>query len=261
MEWNEYRIFIYDRQRMDNFVFNILPLFFCKADISTFFFLRYWESGPHLRLRVPQSLGDQRENLGTIIDPLPDFVPDLSRYEERRRLSKGATMRALMPDKTVLSVPYQPETFRYGTGQDLRDNESLFSTSSALTLRLGRKFRLEEARLRLAADIILVTFKRGAEVASLGEIVDTYARLLWGISAMHGPLPDYKKLADRLVGKMGVARLERLSELSAWDFALKEFCDGVRASHLFSTHTHLFMNRLGVTPRQEAYLLKILLER
>lgn len=98
------------------------------------FFIRYWEYGPHIRLRF---LGDQ-EKLEEIIRPklVKHFEEYFRAYPTVRQdafLPEEIRDR-LVPNDSIVFVPYEPETERYGGPHAISLAEKHFEDSSAAVL-------------------------------------------------------------------------------------------------------------------------------
>lgn len=115
-----------------------------EGTVHEWFFLRYWEGGPHIRVRAaaPEPvtelmLGELREAISGW--PMPPAA--LSEVEYRRiaaRLAEAEELthyeKELHPPGTVRAVAYVPEHDVYGTGATLAAAERHFTESSALAL-------------------------------------------------------------------------------------------------------------------------------
>jgi Lantibiotic biosynthesis dehydratase C-term len=110
------------------------------------FVLRYWERGPHVRLRVRPTSEQAR---AVIEDEIPRVLESWCRDHRSHRpmtaeayavllerLGNGEVNHSLVEDGTVLSEPYLPEHERYGTGRALAACERHFSESTDLALDL-----------------------------------------------------------------------------------------------------------------------------
>ena len=112
------------------------------------FYLRYWEGGPHLRLRLRAAsvgaLPGLRDLAATRCTqylrtrPSPDVLGP-SEYavlatELARRERRTSYERTLRTNNTMAFVAYRPETWRYGTGPSLRAVERHFAASSRAAL-------------------------------------------------------------------------------------------------------------------------------
>jgi hypothetical protein len=121
-----------------------------RGQISSRFFLRYWDGGPHARLRV---LPAPSSSPGQTADGLAaEVTAYLARHPSSDVLDPGAYRRlvrslstetsgsgyatVLRPNNSVAVVPYLPETDRYGTGLSLTACEEHFAESSELAWSL-----------------------------------------------------------------------------------------------------------------------------
>jgi thiopeptide-type bacteriocin biosynthesis protein len=129
--------------------------------ISRFFFIRYWENGLHLRLRVlpadPSLDAAVRreidshtarflEQQGSLFDPDPDAMAELMRMMYEFEHGKDAFVRnfgqdgriALFPNNSVRYIPYKPEFGRYGGPLGVEIAHENFHVSSLLALEVIR---------------------------------------------------------------------------------------------------------------------------
>ncbi len=140
-----------------------------------FFFLRYWEGGPHVRLRVltrPDQVTQVRaaieESAAEFFRTAPSTTPMTA--EEYADSSPGLAAleqmtdydRELHPDNSVAFIDYRPETEVFGTGRSLEAVERQLMAGSALAVELiarGRKpgQRAMDAFAMLAANRTLFT--------------------------------------------------------------------------------------------------------
>ena len=118
--------------------------------LARWFFLRYWDGGPHVRLRLLPAAGADPglvrrialERLWRHLAEYPAadtlsaagyarFAPALA---EREGLD--SYLREPLPNNTVHEIAYRPETGRYGTGEALAAVERHFAESSRIALGL-----------------------------------------------------------------------------------------------------------------------------
>jgi hypothetical protein len=113
------------------------------------FFLRYWEGGPHLRIRAlpaPGRADDVRRVVsgatGDFLSRLPSptrgtqadydlYAPAMAALEELPSYE-----RDLRPNNSFAFIPYRPETGTYGTGACLHATEDHFVRCSGAVRRL-----------------------------------------------------------------------------------------------------------------------------
>ncbi|MBX5457529.1 MAG: thiopeptide-type bacteriocin biosynthesis protein [Thermogemmatispora sp.] len=118
--------------------------------IASYFFVRYWQGGPHLRLRLlprtasasAQIMDEVRQAAARYFQqhPAPDSL-DVERYEEiSGYLSYMEYGRAesgpLYPNNSLHFLPYVPEYEHYGGRQAMPAVEEHFEESSAIALAL-----------------------------------------------------------------------------------------------------------------------------
>jgi hypothetical protein len=146
-----------------------------------FFYLRYWDGGPHLRLRMrapAARTGEVRarvtDRLGAHLRAHPSRHPmDPAGYERlaadfAAAESLSVYERHLLPPDTIRAVPYPPEHASFGHGPSLAAVERHFCASTAIaldTLRTPPSQRLSAAMtMTLATLLSLPTAPPGTPV-------------------------------------------------------------------------------------------------
>ncbi|GIH05365.1 hypothetical protein Rhe02_34320 [Rhizocola hellebori] len=117
-----------------------------EETVSRWFFLRYWEGGPHVRVRAATMPGGEAAVMTALREALADWpmTPATLSAEEYRRVavylaraeSRDDFEQELLPPGTVRAVPYLPEHDVYGEGETLEAAERHFVESSALALEV-----------------------------------------------------------------------------------------------------------------------------
>ncbi|MEV5599497.1 lantibiotic dehydratase C-terminal domain-containing protein [Streptomyces sp. NPDC052496] len=137
--------------------------------LHRYFFLRYWEGGPHVRLRLlptgEAASHEVRQRAATAIGaflrdhPAPDTV-DRTRY--RGLADELAALedlpehdRDLRPNNTVAFLPYRREHAVYGHGAAMAATEEHFQESSELALALVAAGASGQQRAAIALDLML----------------------------------------------------------------------------------------------------------
>ncbi|ALV38124.1 lantibiotic dehydratase C-terminal domain-containing protein [Streptomyces sp. CdTB01] len=147
-----------------------------RADIADgFFFLRYWEGGPHLRLRVLTSPDHVQEVRSVIEETAAEFYrtsPSRSSMSAQEYADTAPGLAKLEhmtdyepelhPDNSVAFIDYVPETDVFGTGRSLEAVEQQLMATSVLAVELiarGRTpgQRAMDAFAMLAANRTLFT--------------------------------------------------------------------------------------------------------
>ena len=140
--------------------------------LQAWFFLRYWEGGNHLRLRLAAPTAEQ-----TVImikrawDRSTEFFGDCpstrslpnDQYRQLAEVFAAAEqvndIPDQLPDNTVRIAAYRPEHERYGHGAVLRSIEDHFELSSEIALRLVGAQTAEAERLTACFDFLLAAWR------------------------------------------------------------------------------------------------------
>ncbi|MFP8943259.1 thiopeptide-type bacteriocin biosynthesis protein [Streptomyces fenghuangensis] len=237
------------------------------------FFIRYWQGGPHLRLRVgdlddtalertERLLRERLESAGRLAPDEEPLDPDAHRREAERlaaagELEDGAALEDLAPPG-VHRRAYEPEYERYGGPELMPAAERLFRLSSELVA--GLLPHLPDRRSRVLAGL-RATMAAAAALGDAGEQAAYYAHAYliwrqWGAGFGYGP-----EQLDRLCGVgRGTVRIRMPDDhgpFTGWHRALAAHAREVRrgtGTHpgrvLFS-HVHMFHNRLGLNLVEE----------
>ncbi|MFJ2061139.1 thiopeptide-type bacteriocin biosynthesis protein [Streptomyces sp. NPDC087908] len=260
------------RSAHDRVVTDVIgPTIRALAPGTPWFFIRYWQSGPHLRLRV----GDLDEAARTRVAaalaarlavagaPAPGEEPlDPAAYRSgaERLAAAGETgentsVKALLPPGVHPAV-YEPEFDRYGGRALMPAAESLFTLSSTLVLAALPKVRDERQRALLAL--------RGtvAVAAALGDPAERayyYAHGLGAWRAWAAEAGHPAELLDTITRVEGTAALDPDAHgpFAGWHARVAAHADEIRAQSpthpgmvLFS-HAHMLHNRLGLSLLEE----------
>jgi thiopeptide-type bacteriocin biosynthesis protein len=108
------------------------------AKIKGYFFIRYWEGGPHIRLRLK---GEQNILNQEIKPKLQQHVGDYMRMYPSHRIEHKdlSGHHAWHSNNTIVYAPYHRETERYGGIQAISIAEEQFQYSSEATLDILSK--------------------------------------------------------------------------------------------------------------------------
>src|SRR5262249_32933433 len=146
------------------------------ADLATagmaedYFFLRYWDGGPHLRLRVRPYMRADRADVERLV--CARFEAYLRRSPSPQTLSAEQYVRTAghlarmegvashterpYPNNTVLPVPYHREHDRFGHGAAMDAVERHFVESSRIALRAVRLGASVEQRTAAVCAMLLL---------------------------------------------------------------------------------------------------------
>jgi thiopeptide-type bacteriocin biosynthesis protein len=234
-----------------------------RLDGKPWFFIRYWQAGIHLRLRVgdldPAEFADVERSLQDglaitgVLRPGEEPVDEKAYYAEaaaHAATERGANsvVQQLLPPGVHRAV-YEPEDERYGGSALMPRTERLFQLSSELVLRVLPA----DGDLRALSALAV----RGtmAAATALGDPAEYYARSLdawrqWGEASGWNPAQ-----IDRLfeVGELPGARPDPYAHgpFAAWHTALGDLAAEITRTpaqppqQILFSHVHMLHNRLG----------------
>jgi thiopeptide-type bacteriocin biosynthesis protein len=221
------------------------------------FFLRYWKTGPHLRIRLRDA--DPVATAATLRTLVAgaDFA-ELAVDPDEYYASVQAPRQIWHPHGEVREVPYVPETERYGGPELLPVAEDVFCRSTEVAVAVLRAARTPSAKLSAAVELVMAT------TAALG--MDRPAAAAWlrtmGTSWRHTSEPASPPTISSHVAanRLHAARAPELAR--RWDRvdtaptgAVAYWMDQVRAvdlpRYVWLSQLHMLLNRLGIGPDEE----------
>ncbi|MFJ9522861.1 lantibiotic dehydratase C-terminal domain-containing protein [Kitasatospora sp. NPDC101801] len=259
------------------------------------FFVRYWQGGPHLRLRIHGPDEDEaraiQQQLARAVAAVDATVPvdrrlttpqyaDAVGVLARTGEGTGALDQGTLHPPGVVRARYEPETDRYGGPGLLGLSERLFHRSSTVALRacLTPRGRPQVFGQTLAATAVAASTLPRTEIRPFLESVrdgwaswtHAYVREDGGAG---GPAPDDERLAAQAEQlRPAVPELLRLmrepgAPWDTWSDPLRSAVPvwstapgGVRRAHgILGSHLHMTANRLGAGAGQEGRTAALLL--
>lgn len=263
----------------------------CEARgwIDRWFFIRYGERGPHVRLRLHGVRAVlEREAAPALREHLADLFPAVA-----EGFPDGPFPAAGEGVSRIATVPYEPETERYGGPEGVLLAEEFFHLSSEAALALLRGTRRAERSSRLGkallATVVLVhTFRGSREGAGdfarayatgylralvpdgerreqlarafgggfeqQAETLTAYVEEAWSRLESGEPLSEaldrYRAGLEEVRGRFGA--LLDAGRLAQAGTVVTEWERAVGA--IVSSYVHMMNNRLGVTIQEESYL-------
>jgi thiopeptide-type bacteriocin biosynthesis protein len=298
-EWRALHIFLDDSRQLTAFLTEQVGAAMpgLRPLASGWFFIRYWEGGQHIRLRLrglePATFEALRTRFAAAVEDYrsPDPI-DRESYLDALAKSAIATSAeeatAFYDDGTVAELPYVPETDRYGGSHALPLNEALFAISSDLALSLAaRSSDTAAVRLAIARDLMLAgAAALETDRDDLGAFFADYASFWRGFAGPNGPDPAALResgersaagVAKRLDG-FGIASGD---PFGSWHASIKDLVAGHRrlaeqgrlasaagvggpgdtektVRSIVGSQIHMLNNRLGTGPANEYAIAAIL---
>ncbi len=266
---------------------------------APWFFIRYWQDGPHVRLRVAGLTEDQahhtEELLADRLNRLELTIPQSRRLTQEsyeRAVGQvasagenGATLAVgtLLPPG-VRRAPYEPEYERYGGQHLMAGSERLFHHSSRIALavclaRAGTRHALASGLEATAAACSVLT---GASppldapgfLASQRDFWLTWTRPRG--TSESPPAENIRAITEWAAARrtaLGALGSSLTESLTSGDPRWTEWTDPLRdalrtwtaafgprrAISIFGSHVHMTANRLGVSAGREAHIAALLL--
>ncbi|WP_406314593.1 thiopeptide-type bacteriocin biosynthesis protein [Streptosporangium sp. NBC_01639] len=156
---------------LDTLITELVPPLVTELAPSGMFFLRYWEGGPHLRLRLLPRCGEQAGHLHAELarrgraylaaNPSPGGLTS-GRYRAMAAHQAAAERLnrhddRLRPGDTLEFIAYRPEHHAYGDGACMDAVEAHFTASSRLALDLLRAHPDQGRRTAIALAALTLT--------------------------------------------------------------------------------------------------------
>ncbi|GAA3346696.1 hypothetical protein GCM10020358_58670 [Amorphoplanes nipponensis] len=242
------------------------------------FFLRYWEGGDHVRLRVRPAAGATADDLCALLTEHgrrhfaahPSTPADPDQYARQAR-ALGALERlptwepVQLPNDTVVFRPYVPEYDRYGRGAAMDAVERHFVESSRIALAVLAARPDPDRRQTAALSFLLVSASAGV---GTGDAAPPREQALRDLAERAAFARRYERQRGKLIelqrrmAAVATGPARTTGVLAAWHRSLTTLRDRLdaagadppRVTAILDTCGHLLCNRLGLTLAEEAYV-------
>ncbi|MBV9772755.1 MAG: thiopeptide-type bacteriocin biosynthesis protein [Gemmatimonadetes bacterium] len=261
--------------------------------ISRYFFIRYGELGPHLRLRLCGEARVLEEEVGPALEEQVGSVLSAElRGSPRGELPEGAVRS---PVEALVWIPYHPEVARYGGPEGVRLAEEFFFRSSEAVLDCLRRLVPGDRAQRLGITLMAQVAALGAFTRDPAEAALLASRLRDEFSAVARPDgggaelrrrfdEGYERQAAALGGRVEAVweavgeGAELPAPMDGYLAATTALRDGIHAllrerrlrpggaavegreeAHraLVPSYVHMNNNRMGVSNNEESFLSHI----
>jgi thiopeptide-type bacteriocin biosynthesis protein len=300
-EWRSWHLHVASRrpQVLDDVVTTVLPAALERAsrspDASTpprpWFFIRYWQGGPHIRLRIADLDDHQATDIEAVLaerlDRVNAAIPPEDQLTEEAYRRSAAPIAALGEHGAALPLGrlmearphravYEPEYERYGGRELMQYSEDLFHASSVVCLRSCAARPAAAHAFLDGLELLAAALTAWPDQTDLLRSQQAGWRDFLSTGS-GGPVLDWTEIdrairADAVRLAAAAPGLRRLaaaepSRWSAWTKRLRAATDGWRtalgpdrARQILGSHLHMAHNRLGLSPLREAQLSALLLE-
>ncbi|MGF1430291.1 thiopeptide-type bacteriocin biosynthesis protein [Kitasatospora sp. LaBMicrA B282] len=269
-DWHSLHLFLHsDTADVDAFLTaELAPLLdglVVSGQAADWFFIRYGEDGPHLRIRVRDLAPLAAAELSATLSRLAKAVPSVagpwpSTHGE------------------VREVPYRPEVDRYGGPEAVPEAEAVFAVSSRVAVQALAALR----RAPAAADRATQRLTTGIDLAHTTVLalgLDRLAGAQWlrrhaagwrwvtevevlPGAAVHARVNSVFALQHKTLVRRAEDLAADLAErrsahpwLLAW--APRVCGSTVRDPRVWGSHLHMLFNRLGITPDEERAICRL----
>lgn len=215
--------------------------------LDRWFFIRYWEGGPHLRIRVSGRVAAEEAGvIGTLAQGIGEYRSDnpLAREEYYRGHSLDGRQVEVdelpwFEDGTVATIDYEPEVVRYGGEHAIAASERLFGLSSRIALDICRLTEGQPTgRLSVAFALMAVAILASGEgMAGVAEYCRRYGAY-WESRTGHQAAeasvspPSGEQLALlRRLESQAEGGWEDKSVHAAWGAGISELAENLRELH------------------------------
>lgn len=149
MKWIS--VYIFYEEPLDNFLSEALVPFTAQLSSKTlfdkYFFIRYWEKGTHIRLRIRTK--QEKDTIELIENFFTGYFCCYPSQRDERRFESTACFK----NNSLQYVKYEPETERYGGSAGLEICEGQFLSSSKAVLGLLKENPAIEYSSKITAAI------------------------------------------------------------------------------------------------------------
>ncbi|MGB8955823.1 MAG: thiopeptide-type bacteriocin biosynthesis protein [Tumebacillaceae bacterium] len=207
--WLSLHAFHHDAAALDPFLLNgIAPLvqvLLKQGLIDSYFFIRYWEGGPHIRLRLRGDVNTlQQQVKPQATAALKEFLQANPSQTRLKRDTYYDSLFAHAPsgdadlpwyeDGEVLEIPYDQETLRYGGVQAMKVAQNLFMVSSEVTIALLGQYSGIEQKMAVGKDLMLLAM---LALDTDEEQVRSYFERYASYYKVYGATPEQEDAFDR----------------------------------------------------------------
>lgn len=271
LKWYAYHIFYFDDPTLLlRQIYSILKKAQIKYGNFDYFFIRYWNGGPHLRLRI---------KAGSVV--VPQFVACeindlLKRYpskvilnkklylktEKKISVKEGETLIPIQNNNTVLQTRYCPEYDKYFGVKGVESAEKEFVFSSRLVLKIIAMNNSKSINYLISVAFFDLLFSAARIEFNKSNFILNYNNY-W--KEFTSGSKHFSKIEHVQFSKKAIERTQLivfsnevfLFHQKIFDEIKKEITNKNEILNFVFNFYHLFNNRLGITPVEEVVVSRI----
>lgn len=250
--WYSLHGFIHDFKAIDEYLKSDFQKVI-QEDMETYFFIRYWLGGPHVRLRFKCKPQDYQQIKNRFETSIKDFLSqnsinliDYKHFYQNTMLENENITQTYWCDHGSVEVfEYEPEYLRYGGIELMSKSECVFNESSVLanqlnTIHFGK-------RIIVGFDLLYLTLQLTNEKYN---IYRNYADFWRVYSSDERLIEHYEPILKRRLNHLQRNNSDYNDIYNNYLSSIKENNIHKDASILIS-HVHMTNNRLGIIPSIE----------
>jgi thiopeptide-type bacteriocin biosynthesis protein len=171
-------------------VFSLIQKLKKQKILEKYFFIRYWENGPHLRLRLLVKAENRsrviqlsKKHINTFLKKTPSDYPHTKKYPEFQN--------------EVKLIKYEPEFERYGGKESIQISESQFQLSSQIVFKILNNYGdlSYDHSFYSALKYHILLIKSFGVVKKDAEILLTHFTNLW-VNSILNRYPGYDSIEN-----------------------------------------------------------------
>lgn len=265
--WISKHLFIHDYLLIEEFLKDSLLPYLDKEKVR-YFFIRYWDGGPHIRLRYqtePEAAEKFEKDLDQLLESFQQkhkshtFQP--ISYEKAIVQTEGIKPTAPYPNFSIQTIDYVPELNRYGGEVAMVLSEELFEHSSRFAGQIIQKLNRNQ-RYVLAIDLMYLCTEIARELGYIEkhETMFLAYREIWTQFSKNNTSENlYKVISNRISslkkGELAIEFYQPYLKVFKSLLAQIKLCQATfepeYAFYIVISHLHMLNNRLGVSPEYE----------
>lgn len=268
MNWKCIHIFYYDNH---DFLIRegIYPILL-KNQIENFFFIRYWENGPHVRLRIKNIKEDLfkkvKNEICDFIEKSPSkLVIDENKYtktalEYGKKEKNFTNNMGIIANNTVKDWIYEPELEKYhGTnGVAIAENEFIYSSKLVAKILLSKPSASKKYFFGSVFALLILNDICNSN-SDINNFLCEYIEYWKKFSGIHEE--SFLKIQDQIknysINPESIKTISQFYESNSFRSIHKEIFDKLKnlfnnpPKSFYFNFIHLFNNRMGMAPAEE----------
>ncbi|MGE7984986.1 thiopeptide-type bacteriocin biosynthesis protein [Lysinibacillus fusiformis] len=265
--WVSKHLFIHDYVLIEEFLKECLLPYLDREKVR-YFFIRYWDGGPHIRLRYQTAQEVAKKIEKDLEHLLESFHLKHSShsfqaisYDEAIIQTEGIVPTAPYPNFSIQAIEYVPELNRYGGEAAMSLSEELFVHSSKFAGQIIQKLNRTQ-RYVLAIDLMYNCTKIAQELGYIEKhetMFHAYREIWTQFSQNKTPEQIYKVINNRIDqlknGELAIEFYQPYLKVFKSMLAQIKLCQTTMepkyAFYIVISHLHMLNNRLGISPEYE----------